>query len=212
MYINTFRTLPKQLGIAFSGGVDSAVMAHVAMQRGCDVTLYTVDHRDAQSDLEIEFTKLTGKNLQIPVIILDGGDVQNHKVSKESHWSQQRRVAFNNLKGTTIATGHHLNDATEWYLLTAIAGTGGFIMDYRSANVIHPLLMIPKEIIVKYARHHGVQYIEDASNADVTFNQRNRIRHELLPLVLNINPGILNTVRRRIETKNKHNESAPISG
>jgi tRNA(Ile)-lysidine synthase TilS/MesJ len=41
-------------------------------------------------------------------------------------------------------------------------------------------------------------YITDPTNSDTTFNKRNRVRAQLLPAVLEVNPGFLNTIKRRI--------------
>jgi tRNA(Ile)-lysidine synthase TilS/MesJ len=52
-----------------------------------------------------------------------------------------------------------------------------------------------------YAARNKLEWLEDLSNQDVNFASRNRIRHEILPLALQINPGLYNMVKKRINEK-----------
>ena len=66
-------------------------------------------------------------------------------------------------------------------------------------QLVRPLLDQPKAVLVEYAAEHGIRYREDASNAVLDF-QRNRIRHELLPLLRGkYQPALDRTILRVME-------------
>ena len=92
----------------------------------------------------------------------------------------------------TVALAHHTDDQLELFFLRLLRGSGGEGlggMKWRTRSpadariqLVRPLLDQPKAVLVEYAAEHGIPYREDASNAVLDF-QRNRIRHELLPLL-----------------------------
>lgn len=200
MKINTLKKLPIILNVAFSGGMDSSVLLDVCDARKCSITLLTFDHKTVTSDEEISFAQKTSKQYDVPLIIgntpltLQAGD------SKERFWSECRNIFFNS-QSHPVATGHNLNDAVEWYLMSALVGSGGHYMNYQNKNVIRPLLTTSRQTIEEYCLAHDIKHIVDQTNFDVNFNKRNMVRHALLPCVLKVNPGILNTVKRNIIRK-----------
>ena len=74
-------------------------------------------------------------------------------------------------------------------------------MEYSHANVIRPFLATRKSQLIDYAQTHQIAWLEDASNSDAVFAARNRIRHDILPAALQVNPGLHNMVRKRIIEK-----------
>lgn len=202
--INTFRTLPKHVYIAFSGGIDSAVMLDIALKQKRDVTLLWFHHADdSMAQQEFNFARYTANKFDLELQVHHGSPVPKGQ-SKENHWATERNTWFKMYNGL-VCTGHHLNDVAEWYLMTAIADAkGGFLTNYQNDNVIRPLIITPKSRIVEYASENNLEYIHDLTNDDLTFNKRNRIRAELLPQVLSFNPGFLNTIRKRILEKEQY--------
>lgn len=197
--MNVLRTLPNKVIVAFSGGIDSSVMLHLALKNR-EVVLGTFDHKNETSDQEIAFAEEVSSNFNIPLII---GSTQEHYSkgdSKEKFWSKCRNDWFNSLQHSVV-TGHNLDDALEWYLMTSLTGNGGYYMDYSNKNVLRPLLCITKKEIIDYATKYNVKYISDPTNDDLSFNLRNKVRHELVPIVSKINPGIYSTIRRNIIRK-----------
>lgn len=199
--INTFRTLPKHVYIAFSGGVDSAVMLDIALKQKRDVTLLWFEHADDEmTKCEFEFVVKTANRYNLGLRVAFGTKVPKG-ASKENHWATERNAWFKEFAGL-VCTGHHLNDVAEWYLMTAIADAkGGFLTNYANDNVIRPLIITSKQKILDYAAKNELEYLSDPTNSDVNFNKRNKIRAELLPQVLSFNPGFLNTIRKRILEK-----------
>jgi tRNA(Ile)-lysidine synthase len=95
-----------------------------------------------------------------------------------------------------IATAHQRDDRVETVLLriargASIDGLGGprAIDDWRGAPVIRPLLPFSRAAIAEWAGRANVPFREDPSNVDSRY-PRSRLRHEVLPLLLELNPRI----------------------
>ncbi len=93
------------------------------------------------------------------------------------------------------ATAHHSDDAIETYLINQIRGTGisglhGILP--QQGQLIHPLLFASRNDITEYAKNNNLTWREDSSNKQTKY-LRNKIRHQVIPLLQEINPGIKNT-------------------
>jgi len=89
-----------------------------------------------------------------------------------------------------IATGHHAGDNAETVLMNLIRGCGlkGLTgIRERRENIVRPMLAVPRSEIEAYLSRHGVPHVEDETNADLTCT-RNKVRHQLLPLLEELNP------------------------
>ncbi len=96
------------------------------------------------------------------------------------------------LRIRSVALAQHADDQIELFFLRVLRGSGGEGlggMKWRNPSpsgagieLVRPLLDQPKAVLAEYAKTKGIRYREDASNAVLDF-QRNRIRHELLPLL-----------------------------
>ncbi len=99
-----------------------------------------------------------------------------------------------------LLTAHHLNDLAEDFLLRQIRGTAwpamagmpAFEPNYR---LLRPFLLCPKKSLIELVQSQNLSWQEDESNQDLSF-QRNRIRHNILPLLLKENPNFLQTVKQ----------------
>lgn len=103
--------------------------------------------------------------------------------------------------GGSIAVAHHADDQVETLLLHWLRGTGlsGMAgMLPRQQDIIRPLLEITHAETLAYCAEHNITPLEDQSNTDPRF-LRNRIRHEVLPLLQELNPGIQRTLLRNAE-------------
>ena len=61
-----------------------------------------------------------------------------------------------------------------------------------SGFILRPLLTTSRSAILEYAREHRVEYREDSTNSDTSYD-RNRIRHDIIPVLESLNPSIHNT-------------------
>lgn len=199
MKLLTYETLPAKVAVAFSGGVDSVAMALKAKDLKRDVTLAFFHHGNDYADVELEFCRdfAIKNDFKFKVGMLKE---EYRTGSREKFWREQRHAWFNEKFDCDVLTGHHLNDAVEWYLLTCFRGQGQF-MEYRNKNVVKPFLLHRKEDLVKFVVSHGQYWIEDPTNTNPEFTLRNRIRAEIMPHALVVNPGLVTTVKRRIMAK-----------
>lgn len=195
--MNLFRKLPKDVGVAFSGGIDSSVLLDVALRLNKNVTILTFDHSNEQSAKEVYHAIEIKKMYGLPINIEASLEQPKKGDSKEAFWSNQRNEWFNTLD-MPVLTGHNLNDVAEWYLMTAAIGKGGQYMNYSNKNVRRPLIVTPRVVIENYVEKYKLNVIVDESNADIDFARRNRVRFELLPAVLKINSGFLTTMKKNV--------------
>lgn len=173
-------------------------MAHLAMRMNRDICLVYFNHGDFVSDFELETVEKFAYTHKLPLYSWNNDDVES-STSREKSWRDARYKVFHSLDGP-IATGHNLDDAVEWYMLTCLRGRGEF-MEYSNKNVIRPLILTKKTDIYKYAETYGIDWYEDPSNLNVEWTSRNRIRHNILPECLKINPGLYSIVKKRIFNK-----------
>ena len=88
------------------------------------------------------------------------------------------------------ATGHHAGDNAETVLMNLIRGCGlkGLAgIPERRDNIVRPMLEVSRGEIEAYLKEHGVPHVEDETNDDVNYT-RNKVRHQLLPLLEELNP------------------------
>jgi tRNA(Ile)-lysidine synthase len=208
--------------VAVSGGADSMALLHVlhalAARYGWRLTVAHLNHqlRGRSSDADERLVRRTAQQLKLPVVA-ERADVRKlaraEKLSIEMAARQLRHEflarAARRRRIPCTAVAHHAYDQLELFFLRLLRGSGGeglAGMKWRSPSpkdpsieVVRPLLDQPKAALVEYAAEHGIRYREDASNALLDF-QRNRIRHELLPLLRRkYQPALDRTIARVME-------------
>ena len=102
-----------------------------------------------------------------------------------------------------IATGHHQDDQAETFLLRLLRGAGGSGLSAMrptsgAGTLVRPLLCVSRCELESYLRQRGINWREDASNADIAF-LRNRVRHELVPVLESFNPAVATTLSQTAE-------------
>ena len=100
-----------------------------------------------------------------------------------------------------IATAHNLNDSVETFFLNLARGTGirGLTgIPERNEKVIRPLLFASRKEIETYARSKKLSFREDQSNRETKY-QRNKIRHDVIPALEQINPAFIQTMASNME-------------
>ncbi len=195
--------------VAVSGGVDSMVLLHVlaTLRPPLGLRLHAahLDHGLRGPEAERDATAVAGwaARLEVPVTIeragpldLRRGSVQ--RAARAARYAFLGRVA-DQVGAQRIAVGHQRDDLAETLLLNLLRGTGlrglAGIPPVRG-RVIRPLLDTPRELIVAYARAHGVPWVEDPSNRTLAY-RRNRVRAELIPaLAKEYNPRVLESLAR----------------
>ena len=198
--------LPEGVGVlvALSGGGDSVALLHSLRQFAPRFSLHLqaahLDHaiRD-ESARDVDFVKRLCRQLDVPLTVerLDVPQLARERGQGLEEAGRELRREF--LQGTArrqdcslIALGHHRGDQAETLLMRLVRGsglTGLAAMRPCSGPFIRPLLTISRYQIEDYLAAGGYDYVEDASNNDLSYT-RNRIRHQLLPELARLNPRL----------------------
>lgn len=204
--------------IAISGGMDSVVLAHLCSKLNLNIALAHCNFnlRGNESDEDENFVIELADNLELEVFIERFETevyARTQKISIQMAARELRYKWFEDLKETLgfdyIFTAHHANDNLETVLINFVRGTGleGLTgIPERNGNIIRPLLAFSREEIEDYARISHLNWREDSSNTSVKY-LRNKIRHEILPKLFELNPKMLETFE---VTRNNLNESAVL--
>jgi len=198
---------------AVSGGADSVAMLRALVELreelGLRLSVAHLNHgiRGAEADGDAEFVRELAAKFSLPCRIekVDApGWAREKKLSLETAARELRYAFFERLiadgEATTIATAHTMDDQAETVLLRLLrgAGTAGLaaIPMTRAlgrGRVARPLLGVRRAEIERYLQGLGQAWREDATNASDE-PLRNRVRHELTPLLESWNPAIKQTL------------------
>jgi len=219
-YIEQHHLLPEEgkVIVAVSGGADSLCLLHLlyclcgADKRYPGVSLYVahLDHqlRGEASAQDAAAVAALARNWHLPVTI-GLADVPTLARQERRGIEEMARIAryhflralAQEVGAAAIAIAHHMDDQVETLLLHCLRGGGLASMvglQPRQQDIIRPLLCVSRVDTQAYCAQHGLVPLDDASNSDTRF-LRNRIRHELLPLLTEMNPGYRRTLLRNAE-------------
>jgi tRNA(Ile)-lysidine synthase len=206
--------------VAVSGGLDSMVLLRILHDRsprhGWKITVAHLNHclRGRSSNADENLVRRTAEQLRLPFLV-QRANVRDHaKARKLSLELAARELRHEFLAGaarkanaSAIALAHHADDQTELFFLRLLrgAGTDGLAgMSWRNPSpadpkieLVRPLLGVRKDQLRDFAGTEKVRFREDATNASLDI-QRNRVRHELLPLLKKHYQPALETVVSRV--------------
>ena len=191
--------------LAVSGGIDSMVMTRLFLDTGYDFGIAHCNFslRASESDMDEKLVSefAAGCNKEFFTIRFDTKSYAGEKgisiqmAARELRYSWFEKIRSGN-GYHSIAVAHNLNDNIETLMINLIRGTGiaGLTgMKPLSNHIIRPLLFATREEITNYCVRNGVIYREDRSNADTKY-LRNKIRHQVIPLLKEMNPSIESTL------------------
>ena len=207
MKINALWNKEDKIAIALSGGVDSIVLFHLLVTEYKDsykeIVVFHINHGLRQESYEeAEFVEKFVKDFGV---IFYKEELNMSDLERDSHTSEEmlarelRYQAFNKmakLEGVTkLLTAHHKNDQVENILMRLLTGRS---IDHSLAiqeevemaglTVYRPLLNSLKAELEEYARKNNLHFYVDATNFDTDYT-RNNIRHNIVPLLNDINSG-----------------------
>ena len=207
MKINTLWNKEDKIAIALSGGVDSIVLFHLLVTEYKDsykqLVVFHINHGlREESYEEAEFVEKFVKDFDVKFY---KEELNMSDLERDSHTSEEmlarelRYQAFNKmakLEGVTkLLTAHHKNDQVENILMRLL--TGRSIdhslaiceeIEMTSLTIYRPLLNCLKAELEEYAKEKNLHYYVDATNFDTDYT-RNNIRHNIVPLLNDINSG-----------------------
>ena len=188
--------IPNNITVACSGGIDSMVVTNFLLQGRRKVKLAYFNHDTSHSRQAQEFVEDYANRNNLDLFL---GRVQGTKGkrSMEEFWRDERYSFFNRINTNFLITCHHLDDAVETWVMSAMHGRCKLIPYQRGGNIFRPFLMTSKKIIKNYADRKNLEWVEDPSNVRTEYI-RNHIRHSLMPGILKINPGIRTMIRKKL--------------
>ncbi|MBI3962317.1 MAG: tRNA lysidine(34) synthetase TilS [Deinococcus sp.] len=196
---------------AVSGGPDSTCLLDVLHRLGFTLTVAHLDHGlRPQSASDRQFVEELARRYHLPVYAERADVAAIARQRKRGLEETARAVRYSFLSrlakqvgAQAIALGHTKSDQAETVLLWLVRGAGSrglSGMPYRRGHLIRPLLDVSRADVLQHLSERGLEYRLDASNADITL-RRNRIRHQLLPLLAELNPDIEEALCRSAELR-----------
>lgn len=207
-----------KLLIAISGGIDSVVLTHLCHKLGLNISLAHCNFnlRGKESDADEGFVLELAENLELEVFVQRFDTELYAKDNKRSIQMAARELRYSwfselaeQLKFDFILTAHHADDNLETFLINFTRGTGleGLTgIPEVNDKFVRPLLSFSSKVIETYARTNNIKWRDDSSNKSVKY-LRNKLRHEVVPILKEINPGLLQSFQT---TLNNLNESSEI--
>lgn len=196
--------------VAVSGGIDSCVLLYLLHELNyiCVVAHCNFSLRDAESDKDEALVKKIANDYNF---VFETKKFETLNFAKENGISIQvaarelRYYYFEELRikhnCKVIATAHHANDNIETFFINLLRGTGlkGLSgIPVKTEKIVRPLLFATRTEINSFAQTNSITWREDASNQSVKY-MRNKIRHNLLPIIEEIKPGFSKLIKRNIE-------------
>lgn len=196
--------------LAVSGGIDSMILCDLFLKSNFKFAIAHCNFhlRGEESNRDERFVREYAQKNNIKIHVKDFDTYSYMKEKGKSMQVSAREMRyswFNELlkeEGYSyIATGHHIDDSIETFFMNILRGTGiaGLHGILQKVNlVIHPLLFTGRAEIVNYQKENKLEFVEDSSNATTKYT-RNKIRHELIPLVKEIAPNFDKIISKEIE-------------
>ena len=196
--------------IALSGGMDSMVLVTLVSKLNIN---FAVAHcnfqlRDLESEGDEDFLKSYCQEKSIQGFFQKFDTKQFAEDEKLSIQMAARNLRYHwfyelaeNENFDFIATAHHLDDQVETFLINFSRGTGleGLTgIPSKNDKIIRPLLVFSREEIETFAHENAIPWREDSSNALDKYG-RNKIRHQLVPVLKELNPSFLNSFEKTIQ-------------
>lgn len=198
--------------VAVSGGTDSVALLDILLnlpEFSLNLVVAHLNHslRGDESDGDENFVRMLAEARGLPCVVVKL-DIRNiaHKegLSLEEAGRNARRSFLlktaESYSASSVAFGHHRNDQAETVLMrllrgAAASGLVGIRPKSLDGMFIRPLLALSRDEIAAYVKKGGLHFREDSSNSDLSF-LRNRLRHELLPLLEIYNPETVALLNR----------------
>ena len=195
----------KRVLVAVSGGPDSVVLLDALHREGFFVVIAHCNFhlRGEDSNLDAEFVKGLANKYQAPYCQIDFDTEREAKergvsiemVARDLRYEWFERMA-EEWQCERIAVAHNADDAVETFFLNLTRGSGlqGLSgMAELRGKIVRPLLNVSRKQIMDYIAEYELKYRIDATNLETIYT-RNKIRHNVIPQLEEINPSFLDTM------------------
>lgn len=203
----------KKILLAISGGVDSMVLLDLFKKSPYQIAVAHCNFnlRSEASDLDEQLVKEYCNENNIHFFVNSFNTVAYAELHKQSIQIAARELRYqwfdellknNNLD--YLVTAHHLDDSVETFLINFTRGTGldGLLgIPEINEQIVRPLLIFSRNQILDYAIQNNISWREDASNATTKY-LRNKIRHDIIPILKEKNADFLQSFQQTISNLN----------
>ncbi|HEX7665880.1 MAG TPA: tRNA lysidine(34) synthetase TilS [Polyangiaceae bacterium] len=192
---------------AVSGGPDSIALVHalaiLGNKMGFAVVAHGVDHGlRPEARHELDAAAAFCEQMGVPfgrtkLRVTAGGNLQARAREARHRALEKARVKT---KAKVVATAHHADDRAETVLIrmlrgTSVRGLGVLPPRAKDAPLVRPLFFATRADVDLHLARHAVPFARDPSNGDPRF-LRVRVRNEVLPLLRELNPGVVSHLCR----------------
>ncbi len=197
--------VPDSFFLACSGGIDSIACAHlIASSRKSKARVFHFNHKfqPLNDQMESSVVKLCSY-LGIECVIM-ANDNSHSGNGVEDRLRNARIAAYQSLNDNII-TCHHLDDATESYLMNCFSGTPHHLpiptvtkLDNSIGSIYRPFLTLKKDDLIEYAKRNDLMkyVVEDPTNQCQDY-RRNWVRGSLIPQLTEKKIGVRTVVLKR---------------
>jgi tRNA(Ile)-lysidine synthetase-like protein len=205
---------PDQIVILCSSGVDSIAASYYFWKTNHTYRCWNFFHfnhgqrhqNDLMQENFLNFVMDTKQYIKgIPLVNLKDYIKNNTEDS-----FRKARIDFikNNFDKTIFITAHHLDDATESYMLNVLRGKEGFlpipfITEVGTNLIVHPFLFTKKKDFIEYAEKNDLMkyVVEDETNKVTKGSRRNFIRNDIIPLLEREKIGLDTIVKKKMKER-----------
>lgn len=195
--------------VACSGGVDSVVLAHLCINCGLEIGLAHCNFklRNEESDGDENFVKNLGDEFRVPVFVSQFEAENYGKVKQLSIQMAARELRYDWFQTLIkedgydyVLTAHQADDNLETFFINLARGSGveGLTgIPSKNGSYVRPLLPFSRKNILLFAEQNGIVWREDSSNKHTKY-LRNKLRHEVIPALKQVYPGLLHNFKKTI--------------
>jgi len=196
--------------VGFSGGADSLALLDVLLNLGynCVAVHMNFQLRGEESFRDEAFVADFCREHSVPLCVerVDTNTyARNNSLSIEMAARKLRYDYFHRMLPETgaakIAVGHHIDDSIETFFINLLRGSG--IRGLKGISpvqgkVVRPLLCVDRQEILSWLDHKKLSFVTDSSNEGIVY-RRNKIRHQVLPLLQSIEPSAAAAILRSMQ-------------
>ena len=196
--------------VGFSGGADSLALLDVLLNLGynCVAVHMNFQLRGEESFRDEAFVADFCREHSVPLYVerVDTNTyARNNSLSIEMAARKLRYDYFHRMLPKTgadkIAVGHHIDDSIETFFINLLRGSG--IRGLKGISpvqgkVVRPLLCADRQEILSWLEHKKLSFVTDSSNEGIVY-RRNKIRHQVLPLLQSIEPSAAAAIFRSMQ-------------
>lgn len=211
LHLETTKIIPPgaQVILGYSGGADSTCLLHLLNLSGINVVAAHLHHgQRPEAEKEMGLCRAHCEQLGIPIMV-GRADVpriaRDLKISLEEAGRKARYDFFRqvaaNFEFSVIATAHTMDDRVETVLFNLCRGTGlrGLRgIPAQNGNVVRPILFLTRAETRAFCEASDLWFHDDPANFDVS-HSRTRLRLNVLPEFLKINPNALESIAEMAE-------------